>query len=124
MPSGTKRTASVGRSSRACASLTLPTSCHASVLAKRYCQVPLPTSSAVMAMPPMIGLVLPSVMVPPVAVTADTNCPILLLSFSVIVVSVGVPLASTGAWLSVCGVSVMVLAKLTEVTLGLLYSTR
>ena len=107
---GTRRTRSVSRSSNAAVSVTVPIAFHVDPAFVEYSQVPLPLLSAVMATPSGALASTSVIRSPPaLAMMEATVLPALLVCFSVMVVSVMLPLLSrTGASLT----ALTVIAKL------------
>ena len=105
MPSGTKRTRSLLRSSSAETVETVPTSCQLAPLSRLYCQVPRPAFRSVMAMPcsaPLsTSLTLP-------VMRLETAWPTLLMSVSVSPFNDGPLGINTGASLTLVTVRLKV----------------
>ena len=95
--SGTKRSRSVPRNSNADVSLTTPSAFQVLPLLLEYSQVPLPLVSAITAMP-CSAPASASLMPPPRM--AATDCPPLLVWFSLMPLNTGVATVSTGASLT------------------------
>ncbi len=93
-PSGTKRIASVGRSSSAALSATGPIAVHVTPPSIENCQAPLPASVPTIAMPCSAPLSTDTIELP---MNDATACPPLAMSVSASVASTGETGTSTGA---------------------------